>query len=36
MTQFLYDSSGQWIAFRTAAGDRYLYNESAQWIGWFP
>jgi hypothetical protein len=36
MTVFLYDTGGHWIAFRTAADDRYLYNKSGQWIGWVP
>ncbi len=32
-TQYLYDSFGNWIAFRS--GD-HIYNPRGQWIGWFP
>lgn len=34
--QHFFDSSGQWIAFRHHANDRYLYNTKGKWIGWFP
>lgn len=33
MIQFLYNSSGKWIAFKL---DNYLYSSKAKWIGWFP
>jgi hypothetical protein len=36
VTEFLYNASGTWIAFRVSPSDHYLYNKSAKWIGWFP
>jgi hypothetical protein len=36
MTAYLYDSAGQWIAFRTDTGGRYLFDTTGAWIGWFP
>ena len=32
-TEYLYDSSGKWIAFKVG---KYLFNTSSDWIGWFP
>ena len=32
-TEYLYNSSGKWIAFRIG---KFLYNSKANWIGWFP
>lgn len=31
--QYLYNSHGQWIAFRQG---EFVYNKSGQWIGWLP
>jgi hypothetical protein len=31
--QYLFDSSGNWIAFRVG---RYVYDTNGQWIGWLP
>ena len=31
--QFLFNSSGQWIAFRQG---KYVYNTEGEWIGWLP
>ena len=36
MTEYLHDSQGVWIAFRTGPTDRYLFNPDGDWIGWFP
>lgn len=36
MTTFLYDLSGNWIAFRTAYDGKYLFDTTGVWIGWFP
>jgi len=30
---YLFNSSGEWIAFKIG---KYLYNKNADWIGWFP
>ena len=31
--QYLYNSSGEWIAFRKG---KFVYNSSGNWIGWLP
>jgi hypothetical protein len=31
--QFLFNSNGDWIAFRI---DKYVYNTDGKWIGWLP
>ena len=31
--QFLFSSSGRWIAFRKA---KYVFDSNCQWIGWLP
>jgi len=31
--QYLFNSRGNWIAFRI---DRYVYNKHAKWVGWLP
>ena len=31
--QYLYDSSGDWIAVRK---EQYIYNTDGDWIGWMP
>ena len=31
--QYLYDSSGNWIAFRVGVN---IYSENGTWIGWMP
>jgi hypothetical protein len=36
MTQFFFNTGGDWIAFRRSTSDRYLFNRSGQWVGWFP
>jgi hypothetical protein len=36
MTVYLYDTAGQWIAFRSETNGRYLFDPSGNWIGWFP
>jgi hypothetical protein len=36
MTEYLYDLSGEWIAFRASSESSYLFDTSGAWIGWFP
>ena len=36
MTTYLFDSWGNWIAFRRTPDDKYLFNTNGDWIGWFP
>src|SRR5687767_6994830 len=31
--QYLYNSAGEWIAFREG---RYVFSPNGQWIGWMP
>jgi len=31
--QYLYSSSGEWIAFRQG---KYVYDTNGNWIGWLP
>lgn len=31
--QYLFNSSGEWIAFRV---NRFLFNTNGHWIGWLP
>jgi hypothetical protein len=31
--QYLFDSHGDWIAFRK---DRYVFDTSGRWVGWLP
>ena len=31
--QYLYNSSGEWIAFRIG---KYMYDTNSEWIGWIP
>jgi hypothetical protein len=31
--QYLFNSLGQWIAFRK---DKYVFNTEGEWIGWLP
>ncbi|MGC1310525.1 MAG: 4-fold beta flower protein [Phormidesmis sp.] len=31
--QYLFNSSGQWIAFRLG---KYVFNTEGEWIGWLP
>ena len=31
--QYLYNSSGEWIAFRK---DKFIYDTDGDWIGWLP
>ena len=33
MVEYLFDYSGNWIAFKIG---KFLYNEDGDWIGWFP
>src|ERR1700687_5369790 len=35
-THFLFNSSGEWIAFRRHASDNYLFDCDGEWVGWFP
>jgi hypothetical protein len=30
-----FDSSGEWIAYRRDAKDRYLFDWRGHWVGWF-
>lgn len=32
-TQYLFNSKGEWIAFRV---DQFLFDKETQWIGWLP
>ncbi|MCU0571085.1 MAG: hypothetical protein MUF49_31535 [Oculatellaceae cyanobacterium Prado106] len=32
-TQYLFNSQGQWIAFRLGS---YVFNTEGKWIGWLP
>lgn len=36
MVQHLFDSSGNFVAFRRTPNDRFLFDSSGNWIGWFP
>lgn len=36
MTVHLFDSSGDFVAFRRTHDDRYLFDVDGNWIGWFP
>ncbi|MGB7769232.1 MAG: 4-fold beta flower protein [Verrucomicrobiia bacterium] len=36
MTEFLYNSSGTWLAFRRSADDKYVFGVDGWWIGWMP
>lgn len=36
MPVYLYDSSGDWVAFRSEPNGRYLFDRDSEWIGWFP
>ncbi|MEJ3404169.1 hypothetical protein WDJ51_05455 [Rathayibacter sp. YIM 133350] len=36
MTSYLFDLSGDWIAFRHSAEGKYLFSPDGDWIGWFP
>ena len=31
--QYLFDTSGNWIAFKIG---KFLFNDDGNWIGWFP
>jgi len=31
--QYLYDSSGRWIAFRRG---KYVFDTAGKWVGWLP
>ena len=31
--QYLYSSSGRWIAFRK---DKYVFDTNGKWVGWLP
>jgi hypothetical protein len=33
--QHYFDSSGEWIAYRRDAKDRYLFDWRGYWVGWF-
>lgn len=33
MMQYLFDSTGYWIAFRV---DEFVYDTNGEWIGWVP
>ena len=36
VTAYLYDVSGEWIAFRPTTDSRYLFDVRGTWIGWYP
>lgn len=36
MTAYLFDTAGQWIAYRSDENSRYLFDPSGEWIGWLP
>ncbi|MER6841974.1 hypothetical protein [Streptomyces platensis] len=36
MAEHLFDSSGQFIAFRRDHNDRYVFTQDGNWIGWLP
>jgi hypothetical protein len=36
MKQYLFNSSGNFIAFRRTKDDRFLFDSQGNWIGWFP
>ncbi|GAA1411670.1 hypothetical protein GCM10009662_52470 [Catellatospora coxensis] len=36
MTVYLFNSNGDWIAFRRSESDRYLWGSDSRWLGWFP
>lgn len=36
MTGFLFDSSGNWIAFRRNSTDKFIFGKDGNWIGWLP
>jgi len=33
MVHYLYNSSGEWIAFRKG---KFLFDTNGNWVGWFP
>ena len=33
MVEYLFNSSGKWIAFRIG---KYIYNPNGKWVGWLP
>jgi hypothetical protein len=36
MTEHLYDSAGNFIAFRRSDTDKYVFDADGNWIGWLP
>lgn len=32
----LFDSNGDWVAWKRLADDRFLWGTEGDWIGWFP
>src|ERR1700691_3032068 len=34
--QHLFDSSGNWVAFRRSPADKYVFSKDGDWIGWLP
>ena len=36
MTEFLFNSSGNWIAFRRRRDDKYVFDAHGKWVGWLP
>ncbi len=32
-SQYLFNSSGEWIAFRVG---KYIFNTNGNWVGWLP
>lgn len=36
MVAFLFDTSGEAVAFRRTPDDRFLWDKDGNWIGWFP
>ena len=36
MAQHLFNSHGQWIAFKRNPSDKYVFNTKGKWIGWLP
>lgn len=36
MAIFYFDTSGEPIAFRRSASDKFLFDKNGNWIGWFP
>jgi len=35
-TQFLFNSRGKWIAFRSRPDDKFVFAPNGDWIGWLP